>query len=167
MQSCCSTASSLILDYIYSVLSDSDFTVSPERKMRLAEPKHAVWKQRASKGSRQSHCTFLHITSVFLEMSFFLLVKYISTLSSNQSKGRERLPVLAVMSCRTNGRLVTIPEPRGRKSLETLQKHVTPQKALSSYIRYWASLESPLHLQLEWNGKLVGMDSDTSRRSGC
>jgi len=29
---------------------------------------------------------------------------------------------LAVMSCKTNGRLVTIPEPRGRKSLETLKK---------------------------------------------
>jgi len=32
------------------------------------------------------------------------------------------IPCLAVMSCKTNGRLVTIPDPRGKKSLSTANK---------------------------------------------
>lgn len=104
------------------MLKDLDFTVFTDKTMRLVGHEHTVLKQWSLfKGSLVApYLTLLSLPILFF--FFLLLLKYISTLFRHLAKERKRLPVLAVMSCRTNGRLVTIPEPRGRKSLETLKK---------------------------------------------
>ncbi len=58
---------------------------------------------------------------------------------------RPTLPCLALMSCNTRGRLVTMPDPRGRKSLQThkLFYHVYVAENCRKHLTYPAC-DSPI-----------------------
>lgn len=75
--------------------------------------------QTGNRGPKRGSPAYSHTASSFSgEAGPSLEVEWRAGEASRTAGGGGHVPVVALTSCRTSGRLVTMPDPRGRKSLQ-------------------------------------------------